>query len=93
MIAGLLSPFIPGVSFGGGRMRHLERDQQREIEFQRVLEENYNLKLQMEEMRRNQMEDSWDGRVGVLPLVHELPAEPPPPPMPPRAPVAPKSSR
>jgi hypothetical protein len=44
-------------------------------------------------MRKNQVEDNWDGRVGVMPLLHELPAEPPPPPMPPTAPVAPKKAR
>jgi hypothetical protein len=92
LIASFFVPILPNLSFKGGWKKHREQDRQREVEFQRVLDENYNLKLQMEEMRKNQMED-WDGRVGVKPLLHELPAEPPPPPMPPTAPVAPKKAR
>jgi hypothetical protein len=92
LIASFFVPILPNLSLGGGRRKHREQDRQREVEFQRVLDENYSLKLQMEEMRKNQMED-WDDHVGVMPLLHELPAEPPPPPMPPRAPVAPKNAR
>jgi hypothetical protein len=92
LIASFFVPILPSLSFKGGRIKHREQDRQREVEVQRLLDENYNLKLQLEEMRKNQMED-WDGRVGVMPLLHELPAEPPPPPMPPRAPVAPKKAR
>jgi hypothetical protein len=44
-------------------------------------------------MRKNQTEDNWDGHVSVMPLLHELPAEPPPPPMPPTAPAAPRKAR
>lgn len=93
LIASFFVPILPNMSFRGGRRKHREQDRQREVEVQRLLDENYNLKLQLEEIRKNQMEDNWDGRVGVLPLLHELPAEPPPPPMPPRAPVAPKKAR
>jgi hypothetical protein len=93
LIASFFVPILPNLSFRSGRKKHREQDWQREVEVQRLLDENYNLKLQLEEIRKNQMEDNWDGRVGVLPLLHEVPAEPPPPPMPPRAPVAPKKAR
>lgn len=92
LIASFFVPILPNLSFGRGRQRHREWHQQMERDKQSLLDENYNLKLQLEEMRKNQMRD-WDGHVGVQPLVHELPAQPPPPPMPPNAPVAPKKSR
>lgn len=93
LIASFFVPILPNLSFKGGRKRHREMDRQREVEVQRLLDENYSLKLQLEEMRKNQVDENWNGRVGVLPLVHELPAEPPPPPIPPRAPAAPKKNR
>lgn len=93
LIASFFVPILPNFSFKGGRKKHREWHQQMERDNQNLREENYDLKLQLDEMRKNQMGDTWHNHDGVLPLVHEIPAEPPAPPMPPKAPVAPKKTR
>lgn len=92
LIASFFVPILPNLSFGGGRQRHREWHQQMERDKQNLLDENYNLKLQLDEMRKNQLDRDWSVNSGPQRLLHELPPEPPPPPIP-NAPVAPKKSR
>lgn len=92
LIASFFVPILPELSFGRGRRKHDDWHQQMERDKQRLLDENYNLKLQIEEMRNNQVGKDWSVSSEPHRLLHELPPEPPPPPIP-NAPAAPKKSR